>query len=161
MWKCPKTLRSLHKSTFILCFASFWEKLIWKMPHLVLRKIFQVFVNSLTADGRYPVEDWENLQFPMQMQLSEKKKINCLFHFCNLQKILNILKKSMMVIANIFPKLHTVKNFVIPLCENPRFGTSFDSQHVKVSQLLANLQESAFIMCFHHSEGSWFGNFLT
>ena len=43
----------------------------------------------------------------------------------------------MMVIANVFPKLKTVKNFVIPLCENPRFGTRFDRQHVKVPQKLA------------------------
>ena len=41
-----------------------------------------------------------------------------------------------MVIANVFPKLPTVNNFVRPLCENPCFGTGFDSQHVKVSQIV-------------------------
>ena len=43
----------------------------------------------------------------------------------------------MMVIANVFPKLQTVKNFVRLLRKKRRFRTSFDSQHVKVSKTLA------------------------
>ena len=65
---------------------------------------------------------------------NEKLFLNFLFHFWNLHQILNILKWKMMVIANVFPKLQNVNNFVRPLCENPRFGTRFDCQHVKVSQ---------------------------
>ena len=41
-----------------------------------------------------------------------------------------------MVIANVFPKLQTVKIFVRPLCEKLCFGTRFDSQHIKMSQKL-------------------------
>ena len=33
-----------------------------------------VFVNRLTSDGKYPLQDYENLQLPIQMQLSEKGK---------------------------------------------------------------------------------------
>ena len=33
-----------------------------------------MFVNRVTADGKYPVEYWENSQLPIQMQLSEKLK---------------------------------------------------------------------------------------
>ena len=33
-----------------------------------------MFVNTLTADGKYPDEDWKSLQLPIQMQLSEKRK---------------------------------------------------------------------------------------
>ena len=29
-----------------------------------------VFINILTADEKYPVQDYENLLFPIQMQLS-------------------------------------------------------------------------------------------
>ena len=40
------------------------------MSPLVLGKILGVFVNTSTAEGKYPVEDWENLQLSIQMQLS-------------------------------------------------------------------------------------------
>ena len=43
-------------------------------------------------------------------------------------------EKNMIVIANVFPELKTVKNFVRPLCKKRCFGTCFESQHVKVSQ---------------------------
>ena len=33
-----------------------------------------VFVSRLTADGKYPAKDCENLQLSIQMQLSEKQK---------------------------------------------------------------------------------------
>ena len=41
---------------------------------LVLGEVLVVFVNRSTADGRYPVQDCENLQLAIQMQLSEKRK---------------------------------------------------------------------------------------
>ena len=48
--------------------------LIWKMSLLVLGEILWVLVNPSTLDGEYPVQDCENLQLPIQMQLSEKRK---------------------------------------------------------------------------------------
>ena len=44
------------------------------MSPLVLGEILGVFVNTLTADAKYPVEDCENLQLPFQIQLCEKRK---------------------------------------------------------------------------------------
>ena len=38
--------------------------------------------------------------------------------------------------ANVFPKLQIAKDFVTPFSKKRRFRTSFDSQHVKVSQTL-------------------------
>ena len=43
------------------------------MSPLVLGEILAVFVNTLTADGKYPVQGCENLQLPIQMQLSDKQ----------------------------------------------------------------------------------------
>ena len=42
-------------------------------PKLQTVKILvrRVFVNTLTAEGKYPVQDWENLPLPMQMLLSD------------------------------------------------------------------------------------------
>ena len=40
------------------------------MPPLLNFEILGLFVNTLTADNKYPVLDCENLQFPIQKQLS-------------------------------------------------------------------------------------------
>ena len=117
-----------------------------------------VFLNTLTADGKYPVEDWENLQLPMQIKLSEKRKTfsQFFFHFWNLHQIWNILKSKMMVIANVFPKIQTVNNFFRPLCENRRFGKPFDSQHLKVFQKLAKSPCENFV----HEFPSFWGKLI-
>ena len=60
--------------TILSCFFSFSRKLIWIISSLVLGEILGVFVNTLTADVKYPVQGCENLQVPIQMQLSEKGK---------------------------------------------------------------------------------------
>ena len=68
-----KASQILAKSTwerFYHVLSSFPGKLIWKMSPLVLGEILGVFVNTLTADGNYPVQDSENLQVLIQMQLS-------------------------------------------------------------------------------------------
>ena len=59
---------------FYHVFSSFWENLVGKMSPLVLGEILGLFLNTLTADGKYPLADWENWQLPMQMQLSGKRK---------------------------------------------------------------------------------------
>ena len=45
------------------------------MSPLVLGEVLAVFVNRLTVDGKYPVHGCENLQLPIQMRLSENKKL--------------------------------------------------------------------------------------
>ena len=54
--------------------SSFWGKFIWKMSPLLLGLIQPVFFNTLSADGKYPVQYCENFQLPIQRQLSEKRK---------------------------------------------------------------------------------------
>ena len=72
-----KVSQKLAKSpweNFVHEFPSFWGKLILKMCPLVVHEILDRFVNTLTADRNYDVQDWENLPFPLIMQLSEKPK---------------------------------------------------------------------------------------
>ena len=109
------------------------------MSPLVLGDTLRVFTNTLTAQGKYPVDDFENLQLPIQMQLSVKRKTFCesFIDFLNLHQILNILKEKMIVIANLFPILQTVKNLIRALSKKRRFRTHFDIQHVRASQILA------------------------
>ena len=71
-----------------------------------------------------------------------------MFHLWNLLQISNIFKKTKIVIANVFPKLQTVKNFVRPLTKKRRFRISFDSQHVKVSQTLVKTSSEHFYNIF-------------
>ena len=61
---------------------------------------------------------------------------NLLYNLWNLHRILNIFKKKMIVIANLFPKVQTVKNLVKALSWKRGFRTSFDSRHVDGCQTL-------------------------
>ena len=118
----------------------------------------RVFLNTLSADAKYRVQYCENFQLPIEMQVSEQRKTlsNFLFHFWNLDHILNILKKKMMVIVNVFPKLQTVKNLVTPLCKKRRFRTCSDSTHVIVSGILAKSPWE----CFYHVFSSILRNLI-
>ena len=81
-------------------FSSFALNLICKICRLVLGELLGVFVNTLTGDAKYLVQDCENLLLPIQMNSLKNLKLfpNFLFHFWNLHQILNILKKRMIVI---------------------------------------------------------------
>ena len=73
-----------------------------------------MFRNTLRANDKYPVQDCENLSFPIQIQLSLKPETFCDFfsYFWNVHEILNILKKKIIVIANLLRNLQAVKNLV-------------------------------------------------
>ena len=58
-----------------------------------------------------------------------------MFYFWNRNQILNILKKKMFVIANVFAKLQTVKELFRTLSKKRCFRTRINSRHVKVSQI--------------------------
>ena len=48
--------------------------MICKISPLFQFEILSVFVNTLTADDKYPVRDCENFQFTIKMQISWKEK---------------------------------------------------------------------------------------
>ena len=86
--------------------------------------------------------------------------LNFLFCLFNVHQILNISKKKMIVIGNVFPILQTVKDLVRSLSKIHRFRTSFDSQHVKGSQTLVKSAWEHFYHIFHLSDGKWLKNIL-
>ena len=59
-----------------------------------------------------------------------------MLHIWNLVEILNILKKNMTLIAEVFPKLRTPKNMVTSMSKKSRFKGSFGKQHGKRAQTL-------------------------
>ena len=75
-----------------------------------------------------------------------------MFHFLDFQQVLNILKKNMIVIANVLTILQTVKESVRPLSKKGRFRTSFDSQHFKTSEKLV---KSAWEHFYHVFSSLW------
>ena len=77
-----------------------------------------------------------------------KRFFNFLIHFWKLHQTWNILRKKMLVIANVFPQLQTVKNFLKAFCIKCCFGKYFDSQHVKVCPILGKCPWEHFCQVF-------------
>ena len=62
-------VKSSWKSYYHI-FSSLWGEMMWETFSLLKFEILGVFVNTWTADYKYKVPDSENLQLPIQMQLS-------------------------------------------------------------------------------------------
>ena len=150
MLKGPKARWNLYERSFIKFLWSLWGKVTSKISSLWKFESLGVFVNTLTANEKYPVPDCENLQFNIEMQLSCKRKTfsDFLFNWWNLHQILNIFGKKTIGIANIFPRLGTAKNLVKPLSKNHCFRTSFNRQQVKGSQTLVKSTGEIFYHIF-------------
>ena len=89
-----------------------------------------------------------NSQFKCNYLKNDKFFLHFLFHFLILPQILNTLKEKIILIANVFPKLKTVKIFVRKLSQEHLFTTGFGSQHVKASQMLAKFPWELFYHVF-------------
>ena len=98
MWKRPKYLQ-ISMRALLSCVSSFSLSLIFKNYSLVLGDILGVFVNTLTGDAKYPVQECEDLLLPIQMNSLNNEKLFpiFLFQFWNLHPMLIILKKRMLV----------------------------------------------------------------
>ena len=94
-----------------------------------------------------------NSQLRCNYLKNEKIFLNFWFHFWNLHQISNILKEKMFVIANVFAKLQTAKNLVRTLSKKRWFRTRFDSQHMKVSEILGKSLRECFCHVFSSSSG--------
>ena len=91
---------------------------------------------------------------------NEKLFLNFLFHLWNLHQILNIFEKKIIVIANVFPRLQTVKTWLnhslkIAVSEHPLAVNT-----LKVPKCFWNMHETNFIIFLDHSEGKWFAKYL-
>ena len=93
---------------------SLWSILSWKTSLLWICKILGLFVNPLTADHKFSVLNRDILLQHLQMILSQKRKniSHFFFQFGTLDSILNLFKKKMTLIADIFLNLRTPKNVV-------------------------------------------------
>ena len=75
-------------------------------------------------------------QFGRNYLKNKKLLFNFYLHFRNVHEILNICKKKMPFIADLFPKLRTSKNVVTYMFKKSCFKGPFDWQHGKRVQTL-------------------------
>ena len=68
-----KWAQTLLKSQGQLLYQIYWS-LFRKLSLLVIWKISRLFINTLSADGKYSLFNRDNLTQPNQMQLSRKEK---------------------------------------------------------------------------------------
>ena len=89
------------------------------------------------------------------MQLSQKQKYFSYFivDFWNEVQILNIFKKKMILIGQIFPKLLTSENMVKSISKKFRFNGSFGKQHGKLAQNIVEIWTPPSLP--YHCVGSW------
>ena len=78
---------------------------------------------------------WRN-QFGSNYLKNKKLFLNYFLHFPNVHEILNICKKKMSFIADLFVKLRTPKNVVRYMSKKSRSKGPFDRQHGKRVQTL-------------------------
>ena len=92
---------------------------------------------------------WEfAIPYSNDIILKTKLFLKFLFHLWNLHKIVNIFRKRNIVIANVFPKLQTVKDLFRQLSKKSRFRTSFATTQVKGSQTLVKSTWEHFYYTF-------------
>ena len=102
-------------------------------------KISRLFINKLSADGKYSVVNRDNLTQPSQIQLSRKQKTFSEFFPKFLKSRLNFehfQKKRMALIAEVFQQLRSPKNMVTSMSKRSRFKGSFGKQHGKCAKTL-------------------------
>ena len=86
----------------------------------------------------YSILKRDNLLQDFQMHLSQKRKVFCGFflHFISLASILNIFKKRMTFIADVFLNLQTAEYVVKRMSKKSRFGGPFEKWHGKRAETL-------------------------
>ena len=156
--KALQTLAKSWRKHFFQVFSSFSEKLICKISPLLLCEIFGVFVNILTGDANYSVQDCENLPLPIQMQLSDKRKIVSQFFVPFLESTSNF--KHFERYLMYFPNYRLWKTYLEHSLKRVVSEHALTLDMWKPPKFFWNLHESTFIMFFHHSQGSWFGKCL-
>ena len=80
--KCAQTLLKFAWQNLYHIYWSLWRQLTFKKFLLVICKIWRLFPNTLSADGKYSLLNRDNLTQPIQMLLSQKLKTFSQFFPC-------------------------------------------------------------------------------
>ena len=140
-----KHLWKLHESTFIIFFDQTEMKLFAN---------YLLYSNSMASilfrilricSSLFKYNDLEN----------KKHFLKFLVRFWNLYQILMNFERKMIVVANIFPKLKTVKTSLDHSLKTAVSGHPLDVNMLKGPKNLCNLHESTFIIFSDHFERKW------
>ena len=136
--KWPKALLKSEWQQLYHIYWSLRRKLSWKKSLLVICKILTLFVNTLTADGKYSLINRDNLTHPIQMQLSQKQKCFTPIFYAFLKSILYFehFNKKRILIADVFQKLCTPKNVVTQMSKKSCFRGPLNKEHGKPAQTI-------------------------
>ena len=146
--------RNLHESTSIISFDHSEGEWVGKLLPLEIWNLRGVYEHIEFGWQLSCSELWEfAVSYSNEIILKKKKTFSdFMFNLWNLHQILNIFEKKVIVRANVFLRLQTVKDLVIPLSKDSRFRTSFGSQHVKWFQTLG---KSAWEHFYHIFWSLW------
>ena len=149
MWERPNCLRNLHESAFIMFCIILREVDLENVSHNV-RWNLRSFCEHI--DFRYQVSCSRLWKFVTRISNAAICKTNTFSQFfvpfLNSASNLEHFEKKEIVIANLFPKLQSVKIFIRKRSKEHRFRTGFGSQHVKASQMLARFPSERFYHVF-------------
>ena len=87
--KCAQTLFKCQGQLLYNIYWSLLRQLSYKKSLLVICKISRLFINTLSADGKYSLFNRDNLTQPIQTELSRKKKTFSEFFSAFLKSTLN------------------------------------------------------------------------
>ena len=68
----------------------------------MILKILKLFVNTLTVDDKYSLPNRDNLEPPIQMQLSQKQKTFSEVFLCLFKIYMELFQKKMTLIRDVF-----------------------------------------------------------
>ena len=87
--KCAQTLFKFAWQNLYHIYWSLWRQLSFKKFLLVICKISRLFINTLSADGKYSLFNRDNLTQRIQMKLCRKQKTFSRFFSAFLKSNLN------------------------------------------------------------------------
>ena len=155
-----KRTQTLLKSSPLQLFQIYWslsKHLSRKNSLLLTCQTLEPLVNTLAADDKYPVLNRDNLRTSIQILLSQKQTTfpENFAAFLKSTKILNILRKKMILRDFVFLKLRTPKTWLGKCLKSPVSEDPSTSNMVKMPKHCWNLPHSTFIIFVHHCEGNW------
>ena len=155
--KCAQTLLKFAWQNLYHIYWSLWRQLTFKKFLLVICKIWRLFPNTLSADGKYSLLNRDNLMPQIHMQVCRKRKTFSQFvsPFLKASLLLTIFKKKRWPSQLMyFRNFRTRKTFLDQCLKSLGSGDPSKSNTVNAPKHCWNVKDSSFTIFIDHSEGN-------